>query len=319
MSLSNIFKMGDSFQGKHGYYTIIKKLGNGGNGTAYLAVCTSGIYCGCYFVIKFLYKINDEERLSRFKREIEFLSTANHPSIIKLYESGEFKYKSSLLPYYIMEYLPRSLENELCNGKLPLEKAFLYSTQLLSAIKYLQDKGVVHRDIKPENIFINENHAILADFGLIKDISKAAHIGESERQDLEESIFSNISNGDAMPYNYRTPQLVRYLNKEGPLDPKTDIFQLGITFMRMFSGQHPLVPTGDSGKNSSVDFKYPPSTRYNCFRHLSFKKLIIDLLDGMINEDESKILPIDTLLSSSIGTFRKYLKDKFHLDGDILK
>lgn len=317
---NNLFKFGDTLEGQLGYYVILKKLGNGGNGTAYLALSTSGCHSGCYFVIKILYKIDQEDRVERFKKEIDFLSTSNHPSIIKLYEHGYHTINDQQIPYYVMDYMPTTLENVLCSsgGKLPLEKAFLYTTQLLSALQYLQSKKIVHRDIKPENIFINGNHVILGDFGLIKDLSTQTDITQSEIKDLEESIFSSISNGNAMPYNYRTPQLVNYINKKGPLSLKSDIFQLGITLMIMFTGEHPLNPTGNKGKSSDVTFKHPFPQRYNSLLGITHGIHIRNILNGMITEDENFIKSPEKLLEMSNLTLQNFLECKLKLDGQIL-
>lgn len=70
MSLSNIFKLGDTVKCNNNYYSILKKLGNGGSGAAYLTLCTAGNYNGCYFVIKFFYQLDKKDRLNRFFKKM---------------------------------------------------------------------------------------------------------------------------------------------------------------------------------------------------------------------------------------------------------
>jgi serine/threonine protein kinase len=89
--------------------------------------------------------------------------------------------------------------------------------QLLSALAYLerQTPPVVHRDIKPQNIFFKGRSAVLGDFGLMK------RVADSDDGAYKESL------GAGMPFRYRTPDQVAYLNGQTALTPKSDVFQLG--------------------------------------------------------------------------------------------
>lgn len=316
MSNSNIFKLGDSIKCNENYYTILKKLGNGGSGSAYLCICTAGVNCGCYFVIKFFYQQDKPDRLERFKKEIEFLKECNHPSIIKFYESGEHKFKNESFPFYVMDYMPNTLQNEVVKGALTIEKSFMYLTQILSALKYIKEKGIVHRDIKPENIFINGTQAILGDFGLMKDLNSKSIDLNDDIECLEQSIYSDISIGDAMPFNYRTPQLVEYMNQKKPLNYKSDVFQVGIVATIMFTGINPI----GRAKNKSDDVKLTNTLR-NILSDILWTaqgKNIYNILDSMINLSDDKIADPDELLKRSTLTFRNFLKDKQRVDGKIL-
>lgn len=322
MSYKNIFKINDlvSNSNKNNDYRIIKRLGNGGSGDAYLCIATKGDYSGCYFVIKFFYNINLEDRLKRFKKEIEFLKYANHPSIVKFYDDGSHIYKDKEknknveFPYYIMEYMPNNLKKELSKGKLKIEKAFLYSTQLLSALCYMKSKGVLHRDIKPENIFINGSKAILGDFGLIKDINDSS-TSDEDIESVEDSIFSSISNGDAMPMQHRSPHLVAYMNEKKPLTYNSDTFQMGIVIMMMFTGKNPLKHCRE--KSDPVEFSAPIHEFFHELNRLDNGKYIVYLILEMVNLDDSKIKECEILLNKAMLNYMNYLKVRDRLDGDI--
>lgn len=316
MNLSNLFKLGDIIQSSNSKYKILKKLGNGGNGTAYLALCINGCNRGVYFVIKFFYKIDKKDRLERFNREKEFLKGCNHPSIIKIYEDGVHKVNEEEYPYYVMEYMTKTLQQEIDRGRLPLEKAFMYTTQLLSALEYMQSQNIIHRDIKPENIFIKGNSVILGDFGLLKKIDTNFNSTKEEVESDKEYLHENISQGNEMPFNYRTPQLVAYLNENIPLSLNTDIFQMGITITIMFTGENPVKKC----KNKSDKFEYakPLNDIFRELRNLKQGIYIINILKGMIAKDEKDMLDISKLLLNTEKTFFSYLKDKIKLDGNIL-
>lgn len=318
MSLSNIFKFGDVIKSADdtNWYKVLKKLGNGGNGGAYLTLCIKGEHSGCYFVLKFFYKLQDADRYERFKKEIEFLSNNNHPSIIKYYGQGEHTICNNIYPYYIMSYMPYTLEQELRKGIFGIDKALLYTTQLLSAIKYTQSKNIVHRDIKPANIFINGPQIILGDFGLLKDLSASENCTSTQDiTDIEQTFFSSISNGDAMPQNFRTPQLVRYVNKEGPLSLKSDIFQLGLSIVLMFTGENPL--KYDKDKKAKVVFKKPLNEFFITLNKTDFGRKIYGLVKKMLSFNENNIPDINVLSNSFNMIFSDFLKAKLKLEADI--
>ena len=213
------------------WYQTIKFLGKGGNGISYLVLCSEGAYLGCIFTLKILYRISKPERVTKFLHEVAFVKDCSFPTILKQYDEGEWNDH----PFVVMDYMSTTLEHVIKKGELTIGDKLLFSLQLLSAVRYLQDKNVVHRDIKPSNIFIKDNTAILGDFGLIKDLS------DTTADDAED--FKGYF---AMPKAYRTPELVAYAKSESPLCKETDIFQLGLVLCELFTGKNPLKPSEDS-------------------------------------------------------------------------
>lgn len=111
-------------------------------------------------------KIIDQRDHERVDREINILKKLRHKNIIQLYET----IRSPRNIYLIMEYIEgKDLFNYITKKKkldeITASKFFL---QLISAIEYIHNNGVVHRDIKPENILLDKYHEniTLVDFGL---------------------------------------------------------------------------------------------------------------------------------------------------------
>ncbi|KAA6400158.1 MAG: putative protein kinase [Streblomastix strix] len=95
-----------------------------------------------------------EERKNKAMDEFVILREITHPNIVRVYDGFE----GSKVNYVIMEYVTGGeLFDIVKNYHLSEDLALLYFRQLLSAVLYLHNKGIVHRDIKPENILL-ERH-----------------------------------------------------------------------------------------------------------------------------------------------------------------
>ena len=213
------------------WYKNIQFLGQGGNAVTFLVLSTAGRYKGSLFALKVFRKLSAPERRVKFLEEISFLQECNHPSIMRVYDEGDFNTGGLTYPFVVAEYLPITLA-QLSYNNLTLIDKLSYSLQLLSAVASLQSltPPVVHRDIKPPNIFIKGRSCVLGDFGLMKRLDD---VDEIDRKVLKQSM------GPGMPYYYRTPDLVSYARNECVLTPKTDVFQLGLVLAEMFTGKNP--------------------------------------------------------------------------------
>jgi serine/threonine-protein kinase len=115
--------------------------------------------------------------LERFRREIQLAARLQHPHIVPVHAAGV----SDGLPYYTMPFIEgESLRARLARGgELPVAEAVRVLRDVLSALSYAHEHGVVHRDIKPDNILLTGPHALVADFGVAKAISAATNPGSS--------------------------------------------------------------------------------------------------------------------------------------------
>lgn len=219
-------------------YKVIERLGSGGNSDVYLCQATSGDHKGLLFAVKFMVNVARRDRVARFNSELNFLKSIDHPGILKVYDSGSFSFgpagARAEIPFYISEYLPKTLRDAMRAGMLMVDKVTV-AMQLLSSLVFLgeQEMPVIHRDIKPENIFIRGRAAILGDFGLLKALGPEDVVSEFSINDL--------SKGVRHPRMYPTPELIEYAkSKGGVITSKSDIFQLGLVLAELFCGSHPL-------------------------------------------------------------------------------
>lgn len=216
------------------WYSAIELLGTGGNAATFLAYSTTAPRKGQLVAIKVFRRLSKPERKQTFLAETEFLKTCNHPAILRIYDQGTY-YDNN--PFLVAEYLPSTLRTAM-RRKIPMIEKIVYAMHLLSALDYLNtlDVPVVHRDVKPENIFLRGGSCVLGDFGLMKRLDGQF---EQDREILKESV------GPGMPWFYRSPDLVAYLNGELELTTKSDVFQLGLVLAELFTGRNPFRPTAN--------------------------------------------------------------------------
>src|SRR4051795_900130 len=93
----------------------------------------------------------EPEQVQRFEREIQVQARLHHPNIVALYNAIRDGDSIAL----VMEFVEgESLQRRLENGPLPVENAVDFATQVLGALAYAHESGVIHRDVSPANIIV---------------------------------------------------------------------------------------------------------------------------------------------------------------------
>jgi serine/threonine-protein kinase len=203
-------------------YVIKRKLGSGGMADVYLAEDQE---LGRRVALKLLDDRHaaDEQFVERFRREAQSAAGLSHPNIVSIFDRG---YAEDT--YYIaMEYLDGRTLKELLvrNGPTPVPIAIDYARQILSALAFAHRNGIVHRDIKPHNIIVGPDGRLkVTDFGI-------ARSGASQMTEAGSIV------GTAQ---YLSPEQAR----GAPVDPRSDLYSLGIVLYEMLTGKVPF--TGDT-------------------------------------------------------------------------
>src|SRR5437879_498347 len=231
------FAVGQGIKAESGvWYKNIQTLGTGANAVTFLVVANEGPNKGVLFALKVFRKLSDPQRRAAFLKEVGFLKTCAHPSVMRVFDTGLFiAYDGKTNPEYpfvVAEYLPTTIADIIRGRATGMPERVSYSLQLLSALSYLASlrPQVVHRDIKPQNIFLKGHSCVLGDFGLMKLLDGQDEPGRT--------IFKE-SAPPGMPFFYRTPDLVAYAKGEAPLTTKSDVFQLGLVLTHLFTGWNP--------------------------------------------------------------------------------
>ncbi|MBI1280864.1 MAG: protein kinase [Anaerolineaceae bacterium] len=201
-----------------GQYQVTAQIGKGGMSTVYQATQTS---MKRSVAIKVLPRTltHEDKFLERFYREVEIVSSLQHPHILPVYDFGEY----DGMPYIVMAYMSSgTLSDLISQGAIPPDETLRLVRQMADALDYAHRKGVIHRDFKPGNVLLDEqNNTYLTDFGLAK-------LSESSGQLTGTGILGT-------PF-YMAPEQA----EPGALTPSADVYALGITLFQMLTGNVPF-------------------------------------------------------------------------------
>lgn len=169
----------------------------------------------------------DKNAVERFQQEANIVSQLEHPNIVRVFGYGI----AGRSPYLVLEFLDgKSLAQLLQEQKrLSMESALPLIKQILDALSYAHNKGVIHRDIRPSNIILlNNNEQIkFVDFAFSKILPE----GTKELQTLTSSgeILGNPV--------YASPEFCR----GQPLDARSDIYSAACLIYQILDGEPPLL------------------------------------------------------------------------------
>jgi hypothetical protein len=184
---------------------------------------------GAQVVVKVLLAAKPKvDQVALFARAARVWSAVRHPHVVALMHDGT----AAQLPFISLEYCPRgSLDQTLraLRGSrlAPLEALRIF-VQIASALAELERQGIVHRAVQPSNILLGEKVYKLSDLLVAKPASKGilpAHLLETNEW---------LVRGGSL--YYMAPE--RFLHT---LDPRSDVYSLGITFYELLTGRLPFV------------------------------------------------------------------------------
>ena len=220
------FAPGEILAGK---YNIIEFIAAGGMGVVYKA---EDLELRRFVALKFV-SLEAADSQARLRREAQAASALNHPNICTIYEIGSHGGR----PFIAMEFLDGStLKERIAEGPLPIENLLSLGGEIADALAAAHSAGVLHRDIKPANIFITaRGHTKILDFGIATG-SRVIHLRDSAGASSGAEATQTIPGVIAGTACYMSPEQIR----GEPLDPRTDLFSLGITLYEMAAARKPF-------------------------------------------------------------------------------
>lgn len=205
-----------------GRYQILEMVGQGGMSAVYKARDPN---LQRIVAIKLIHShlLSDPKFLVRFEEEARAVAQLRHPNIVQVYDYNT----DEDISYMVQEFLPgETLQTRLRrlnqqHRYLSLEEVIKISQDILSALGYAHQRGMIHRDIKPANIMLDvHGQAILMDFGIVKITGGESHTA------------TGAVVGTAM---YMPPELIR----GEQADERSDLYSFGVTLYEMIGGYPP--------------------------------------------------------------------------------
>jgi tRNA A-37 threonylcarbamoyl transferase component Bud32 len=181
-----------------------------------------------------------EQSMARFQNEARAAGRLLHPNIVSVYEYGEDDENA----FIVMEYVEGTGLRDFMNrgASFDLAQVATIMTQLLLALDFAHERGVIHRDIKPANLILTESGTLkVADFGIAR---------------IDTSSLTSVGMVMGTP-SYMSPEQCQGL----VVDRRTDLFSAGVVFYELVAGEKPF-----SGALETIAYKIchesprPPST-----------------------------------------------------------
>ena len=214
---------------KIGHYEVLSLLGQGGMGEVYKARDNTLKREVALKVLPASF-LRDPERMARFQREAEVLASLDHPNVGPIYGIVDSEDSRGLVLALIEG---PTLADQIVLGPLPLVDVVSISKQIIEALEYAHDRGVVHRDLKPANIKITPEGVVkVLDFGLAKVLEDAPP-------------KSSPANSPTMTMGHTRTGVIlgtaAYMSPEQavgrPVDRRSDIFSFGAVLFEMLTGK----------------------------------------------------------------------------------
>ena len=191
-----------------GQYEVLGCLAHGGLGWIYLAKDRN--VSDRWVVLKGLLNTSDPDAMAAALAERQFLAEVEHPNIVRIYNFVQYadRRTGESAGYIVMEYVGGKTlkqilqEARASGGSVPVAHALAYAIEVLPALGYLHDRGLVYCDFKPDNVIQTEEQLKLIDMGGVRRI------------DSDEAIYGTVG--------YQAPEI----EAEGP-SPSSDLYTVG--------------------------------------------------------------------------------------------
>lgn len=241
-------------------YNIIRKVGEGGMATIYLAENDED---RSKVILKVLSLTDNESSnmLRRFMREYKLIGQIEHENVVQIYERAF----ASDYAYIAMEFFEYGDLAARLKHEIDSKTAINYLNQIARGLGAAHEKGIVHRDMKPANIlFRSEDSLAITDFGIAKT-------ADNKRMLEKQLTFEGELMGTIY---YISPEQI----EGAEADQRSDIYSLGVIMYKILTGKHPY--SGNTHNEVFEGHLFAPIPKLpEKYRELQ------PLLDGLLAKD----------------------------------
>lgn len=185
------------------------------------------------------------QHMARFRNEAKAAGRLHHPNIVGVYEYGE----DETVTFIAMEFVDGTGLREYLNRKTNFDFAQLTElmAQLLDALAFAHERGIVHRDVKPSNLIVTAQGLLkVADFGIA-------------RVDTSSLTMAGMVIGTP---SYMSPEQCRGLEA----DARSDLFSAGVVLYELLTGEKPFRGTMEAVAYKICHEDPPPPSKLSMLR-----------------------------------------------------
>jgi tRNA A-37 threonylcarbamoyl transferase component Bud32 len=201
----------------------------------------------------------------RFSREAQAVARLNHPHIVQVYDFAE----EGDVAYLVMEFIRgKELKNFFdAAERFDIREAVRIMCELLDALDFAHNAGIIHRDIKPANVMLDSQaRTKLTDFGV-------ARVQDVDRTHAERTQAGTMVGTPA----YMSPEQIT----GGNIDKRTDVFSAGIILYQFLTGEKPFTGGGAWTIAKKIIQEDPPLPS-------SLNNAVTPFFDAVVNKALSK-------------------------------
>jgi serine/threonine protein kinase len=211
-------------------FTIIRKIGEGGMGSVFLADDALLGEVALKTVRPDLQ--HDRNGIEQLRAELRMARSISHPNVCPVFELFTFRKegRGREIVAFTMRYLPgETLADRLARGQMSVSEAQEIAGGIAAGIDALHAEDIIHRDLKPANIILTTGHhepvrPVIADFGLAKsELANTTSVQTGRSQ-----VFGSP--------DYMAPEQFRNV----PASKAADIYAFGLILFEMLTGHRPF-------------------------------------------------------------------------------
>lgn len=233
------------FRKRYHYDPIYDKIGEGGFAKVYKA---RDNYYQRDVALKFYYgSLGDRYSV---QAEVEKMLKIQHHNLIQFYgvetllaPEEDLKAPDGKVQVGIMEYVNGGDFDDFM-ASFPSQEAIKKAlTEILQALAYLHDRGIIHRDIKPQNILMHRQNnqwiVKIGDFGLARQAADSR---------LSSKLLGTVE--------YIAPEQLdpTQFGKNGKLSTNVDLWGFGVIVAEVFTGESPFGNRNEGNTHEQVMF-----------------------------------------------------------------